>query len=39
MGKQEIPHDILPIRPPSEFDPGPAYFYENVVSPLVKDFI
>jgi hypothetical protein len=31
--------DLLPIRPPSEFDPGPSYFYENVVKHLIPDMV
>ena len=36
---QMIPTDLLPIRPPSEHDPGPSYFYNNVVKHLIQDFI
>lgn len=32
------PHECLPIQRPSEHDPGPVYFYENIVKPLTKDF-
>jgi len=34
-----IPKDLLPIKPPSEFDPGPSYFYENVVKHLIPDMV
>ena len=31
--------DLLPIKRPSEFDPGEEFFYENIVKPMSKDFI
>lgn len=29
----------LPIKMPWDFDPGPEFFYENIVEPLTKDMI
>ena len=34
-----IPDNLLPIDPPKDYDPGPSYFYNNVVKHLVPDFI
>lgn len=36
------PHQLLPLPPPSEYDPSvsdPDYFYKNVLLPLNKDFV
>ena len=33
------PHEHLPIPYPRDFDPGPAWFYENIAKHLSKDFI
>ena len=32
-------NNLLPIKPPSEHEETPEYFYENVVKPLSNDFI
>lgn len=37
--RAKIPKDLFPIPHPSVFDPGPKYFYNNVVKPLIPDFI
>ena len=36
------PIDILPIDPPATYDPGednPSYFYNNIIKPMIPDFI
>jgi len=29
----------LPMPPPSKFDPGPEFFYEQIAKPLIADFV
>ncbi len=33
------PFELLPIPFPKDYDPGPKFFYENVVSKLIPDII
>ena len=33
------PFELLPIKRPCDYDPGPVFFYENVVSKLIPDVI
>lgn len=33
------PFELLPIKRPCDYDPGPVFFYENVVSKLIPDII
>lgn len=33
------PWELLPLPHPKDFDPGPEYFYENFVHPMIPDMI
>lgn len=39
MSQQLRPWQHLPIKMPWDYDPGPEFFYDNIVGPLAEDMI